>query len=107
MPGGILMIRNQSKTLSTVVAVAIVFGAMQPLAAAAATIAASDGPIACHDFERGVNGTWTVLRAAIIGPVGGPSGRTISLSPGQSFAKNQWVDGVEVTTVLDRNCGNE
>ena len=101
------MIRSNLKILSAVAAVGIVFCAMRPLAAAAATIAASDGPIVCHDFERGVNGTWTVLRATTIGPLGGPQGRTISLSPGQSFAKNQWVDGVEVTTVLDRNCGNQ
>jgi hypothetical protein len=36
----------------------------------------------------------------------------LNLAPGQTFAKNQFVGnqfvgGVEVTTVLDRNCGNQ
>jgi hypothetical protein len=30
-----------------------------------------------------------------------------NLAPGQTFAKNQFVSGIEVTTVLDRNCGNQ
>jgi hypothetical protein len=36
-----------------------------------------------------------------------PQGITMNLAPGETFAKNQWFDGVEITTVLDRNCGNE
>lgn len=97
------MTRHTDKALSTLAAAAIVLGGMWPLASTAATIVAPDGPIACRDFQRGVNGTWTVVRATTIGR----PGKTINLSPGQSFAKNQWVDGVEVTNVLDRNCGNE
>jgi hypothetical protein len=31
----------------------------------------------------------------------------MTLAPRQTFAKNQFVDGIEVTTVLDRNCGNQ
>jgi hypothetical protein len=63
----------------------------------------SDGAISCTDFQRGANGTWTALNPTTIAP----GGMVISLSAGETFAKNQWVDGVEVTTVLDRNCGNE
>jgi hypothetical protein len=94
------MTRFTDKILSAVAA-SVVLGGVWPVAAA--TIVASDGPIACRDFQRGVNGTWTVLRPTTIGP----PGKTISLAPGQTFAKNQWVAGIEVTTVLDRNCGNE
>ena len=63
----------------------------------------SDGPIACGDFQRGPNGSWTVLRPTTITP----QGVQLNLAPGQTFAKNQFVSGVEVTTVLDRNCGNQ
>jgi hypothetical protein len=54
-------------------------------------------------FERGANGSWTVLRPAVIAP----QGVAFTLAPGQTFSKNQWVAGIDVTTVLDRNCGNE
>lgn len=61
-----------------------------------------DGPVACGDFQRGPNGSWTVLRPTAMAP----QGVQMNLAPGQTFAKNQFVDGIEVTTVLDRNCGN-
>ena len=61
-----------------------------------------DGPIACHAFQRGPNGLWTVLRPATINP----NGVELNLAPGETFAKNQFLHGIEVTTVLDRNCGN-
>jgi hypothetical protein len=61
-----------------------------------------DGPIACGDFQRGPNGSWTVLHPTMISP----SGVTMNLAPGQTFAKNQFLGRVEVTTVLDRHCGN-
>jgi hypothetical protein len=91
------------KTPSFATAAALFLGCAWPPAAGAATLVSSDGPIACQDFQRGANGTWTVVRATTIAP----KGKAISLSPGQSFAKNQWVDGIEVTNVLDRNCGNQ
>src|ERR1700680_1100228 len=36
-----------------------------------------------------------------------PQGVQLNLAPGQTFPKNQFVSGIEVTTVLDRNCGNQ
>ena len=63
----------------------------------------SDGPIACGDFQRGPNGSWTVLRPTTIRA----QGVQLNLAPGQTFAKNQFVSGIEVTTVLDRNCGKQ
>jgi hypothetical protein len=30
----------------------------------------------------------------------------LGLSPGETFAPNQLADGIEITAVLDRNCGN-
>jgi hypothetical protein len=62
-----------------------------------------DGPISCSDFQRGANGSWTVLHPTTIRP----EGVVMKLAAGQTFAKNQHVDGIEVTTVLDRRCGNQ
>ena len=61
-----------------------------------------DGPITCDAFQRGPNGSWTVLRPATISP----NGTELNLAPGETFAKNQFLRGIEVSTVLDRNCGN-
>ena len=62
-----------------------------------------DGPVACDAFQRGPNGSWTVLRPATISP----NGVQLNLAPGETFAKSQFLYGIEVTTVLDRNCGND
>ena len=62
-----------------------------------------DGPTACAAFQRSANGSWNVLRPATISP----NGVQLNLASGETFAKNQFLHGIEVTTVLDRNCGNE
>jgi hypothetical protein len=69
----------------------------------AQSVSRSDGPIACGDFQRGPNGSWTVLRQTTISLQRVP----LNLAAGQTFAKNQFVSGIELTTVLDRNCGNQ
>ncbi|HYZ39665.1 MAG TPA: hypothetical protein VE687_03460 [Stellaceae bacterium] len=70
---------------------------------AAAQASLPDGPIACDAFQRGPNGSWTVLQPATISP----NGVSLNLVPGETFAENQFLGGIEVTNVLDRNCGNE
>ncbi|HUC72560.1 MAG TPA: hypothetical protein VMS01_15335 [Stellaceae bacterium] len=95
--------RKDKALLSTAAAAMLLLGCAWPLAATAASVNSADGPIACNDFQRGSNGTWTVLHPTTIAP----QGVALSLAPGQTFAKNQWLGGIEVTTVLDRNCGNE
>jgi hypothetical protein len=84
-------------------AAAIFFGCVTADPSIALSISRSDGPIACGDFQRGPNGSWTVRRPTTISP----QGVHLNLAPGQTFAKNQFVSGIEVTTVLDRNCGNQ
>jgi hypothetical protein len=42
-------------------AAALALGCAWPLAATAADLNLPDGPIACADFQRGFNGSWTVL----------------------------------------------
>jgi hypothetical protein len=62
----------------------------------------ADGPVACDAFRRHNFGSWTVLRPTTV--VSG--GVAMRLGPNQTFVPNQTVAGVEVTAVLDRNCGN-
>jgi hypothetical protein len=47
--------------------------------------------------------SWTVLRPTTIRS----QGVQLNLASGQTFAKNQFVSGIPVTTVPDRNCGNQ
>ena len=82
--------------------VGLLLGAAWACPARANVYAGGDGPVACQDFQRGRNGSWTVLHPTTIEP----QGVVMKLAPGQTFGKNQFVDGIEVTNVLDRNCGN-
>ena len=98
------MYRDKKTGSSLAAAVAVLFfGCVAARPGMAQGLSGSDGPIACGDFQRGPNGSWTVLRQTVIAP----QGVKLNLAPGQTFAKNQFVSGVEVTTVLDRNCGNQ
>src|SRR5437899_1633800 len=94
--------RDKKIRLAIAAAGALFFGSAWPQSGEAQTAGISDGPIACGAFQRGANGSWTVLHPTTITP----QGVQLTLTLGQSFAKNQFVGGIEVTTVLDRNCGN-
>lgn len=95
------MTRSTLRTL--IVVAALVFGLASPdLAMAQPINSLPDGPVARTAFQRSGNGSWTVLRPATLYPNGG----ALSLAPGQTFAPSQTFDGVEVTAILDRNCGN-
>jgi hypothetical protein len=87
----------------TTAAAAIFFGCVTAHPGIAQSVSRSDGPIACGEFQRGPNGSWSVLRQTTISP----QGVQLNLAAGQTFAKNQFVSGIEVTTVLDRNWGSQ
>ena len=71
-------------------------------ALAQGVVSLPDGPVDCGGAARLPMGSWTIMRPVTIAP----DGMSIGLSPGQTFAPNQMYQGVEVTAVLDRNCGN-
>jgi hypothetical protein len=83
-------------------AAALILGCGWPQAGMAQNRNLPDGPIPCTDFQRGADGSWTVMHPTTIRP----QGVAMNLQPGQTFAKNQSLDGIEITTVLDRHCGN-
>ena len=62
-----------------------------------------DASVTCGAFARTGHGNWTATAPSVLAY---NNGMTIPIAPGQSFAPNQTVGGVEVTSTLDRQCGN-
>ena len=62
-----------------------------------------DAAVACGAFQRSGHGAWTAVAPTTLGF---DNGMVLRIAPGQSFAPNRTVGGVEVTAVLDRHCGN-
>src|SRR6266568_3517197 len=95
--------RNKRILASIAAAATLSFATALPHSGKAQSVnSMPDGSVACDAFQRHGYGSWTMLRPATIYPDGVP----LSLAPGQTFAPNQSLGGIEVTAVLDRNCGN-
>lgn len=62
-----------------------------------------DAPVACRAFERWGAGSWTATAPTTLDY---DNGMSLSVAPGQTFAPNQTVGGIEVTSTLNRHCGN-
>lgn len=62
-----------------------------------------DAQPACGAFERFGGGAWM---ATAPNTLSFDTGMNLAVRPGQTFAPNQTVGGVEVSAVLDRHCGN-
>jgi hypothetical protein len=60
---------NMGRTLVAAYA-AIFFSYATAQPGIAQSVSRSDGPIACGKFQRGPNGSWTVLRQTTISPKG-------------------------------------
>ena len=63
---------------------------------------AADGPIPCSAFERGAGGGWRVLSPVTLNL----DGRLYSPMVGSTFAAGSTQRGIEMSDVLDRQCGN-
>ncbi len=85
----------------TALSAAVIFGCVSAHPGLAQNVFRSDGPIACGNFQRGPKGSWTVLRRTTMSPPRGAA------EPGAAanLRNTSLVSGIEVTTVLDRNCG--
>ena len=62
-----------------------------------------DAAVSCGAFQRYGGGAWTAVAPTTLDY---NNGMSLNIAPGQSFAPNQTVGGVEVTATLDRHCGN-
>jgi hypothetical protein len=63
---------------------------------------AADGPMPCSAFARNTNGGWRVL-APVTLAVGGS---LYSPMVGTTFAAGTTQDGLEMSDILDQQCGN-
>jgi hypothetical protein len=97
---------RQGWTRTAIIAAAGLFAGLLSVYPALAQVDAPDGPIACRDFARNGYGDWRVLRPTTISPKGMMGGMPMRLAPGETFMPSELVHGVEITAVLDRNCGN-
>jgi hypothetical protein len=96
------MIDRRKGMRTAIVAAAGLIAGLFSTYPALAQIDMPDGPIACRDFARNGYGDWKVIRPTTISP----EGVTMRLAPGQIFMPSQMVDGIEISAVLDRTCGN-
>ncbi len=83
--------------------------AARKLAAAAALLALSAAPslaqrdlVPCSAFSRNAYGGWTVLAPVMLDL----AGRVYSPTVGTTFAAGSMQNGVEMSDVLDSQCGN-
>ena len=63
---------------------------------------AADGPIPCSAFGRGAAGSWRVLAPVTLNL----DGRLYSPMVGTTFAAGSTQRGIEMSDVLDQQCGN-
>jgi hypothetical protein len=62
-----------------------------------------DAAVACQAFQRWGYGDWTATAPTTLNY---NDGMVLNVAPGETFAPGQTIGGVEVTSTLDRHCGN-
>lgn len=62
-----------------------------------------DAAVACGAFQRFGGGSWTATSPTSLDY---DNGMSIAVRPGETFTPNATVGGIEVTSTLDRHCGN-
>jgi hypothetical protein len=62
-----------------------------------------DAAVACQAFTRWGGGAWSATAPTMLNF---DTGVSLAVRPGETFAPNHTVGGVEVSAVLDRHCGN-
>lgn len=62
-----------------------------------------DAAVACGAFQRFGNGSWTATSPTSLDY---DNGMSLAVRPGETFTPNATVGGIEVTSTLDRHCGN-
>ncbi len=97
------------KAIGNSLRVNLAAAALLTIAAAAAPAHAQvnmtdpDAAVACSAFQRYGGGSWTAVSPTTLDY---DNGMSIAVRPGQTFTPTATVGGVEVTSTLDRHCGN-
>ena len=90
--------RNRLNRLAVAAASVLLAGA----AAHPVVAKAADGPIPCSAFQRTAYGGWRVLSPVMMDF----GGRLYSPTVGTTFAAGSSQHGIEMSGVLDQQCGN-
>jgi hypothetical protein len=92
-------LRNQLRWMALAAAAAFIVGA----GAAHSVIArAADGPMPCSAFARNSAGGWRVLAPVTLAL----GDRLYSPMVGTTFAAGSTQNGIEMSDILDQQCGN-
>jgi hypothetical protein len=90
------------RRLSLAAALLATAGATAPVYAQAG-MTDPDAAVACGAFQRFGGGSWAATAPTTLNY---DNGMSLSVAPGETFAPDQTVGGIEVTSTLDRHCGN-
>jgi hypothetical protein len=63
-----------------------------------------DAGVVCGAFARAPGGVWTATAPTTLNYT---NGMVLNIAPGEMFAPNRTIGGVEVSSTLDRHCSNE
>jgi hypothetical protein len=63
-----------------------------------------DAAVACGAFQRIGGGGWSATAPTTLDY---DNGTALRITPGETFAPSQTMGDIEVTSTLDRHCGNE
>ena len=89
--------RNRSSRLAAAAVLLLGAGAMN-----CAVAKAADGPLPCSAFARNAYGGWQVLSPVMLHL----GGRLYSPTVGTTFTAGSTRNGIEMSDVLDQQCGN-
>jgi hypothetical protein len=92
-------VHNRLCRMAAVASAVLLVGGVATHSAAAK---AADGPVPCSAFQRNIGGGWRVL-APVTLDVGG---RLYSPMVGTTFPAGASENGIEMSDVLDQQCGN-
>lgn len=94
---------SNSLRLNLAAAALLLTGAAAAPVYAQVSMTDPDAAVACGAFQRWGNGSWTATSPSTLDY---DNGMSLSIAPGQTFSPNATVGGIEVTSTLDRHCGN-
>lgn len=94
---------GKSFRLNLAAATLLLTGAVAAPVYAQVSMTDPDAAVACGAFQRWGGGSWTAVSPTTLDY---NNGMSLAVNPGQTFAPNATVGGIEVTSTLDRHCGN-
>jgi hypothetical protein len=92
---------QRSLVLLGAAAMAVVPGLAGAQSILAAPVTEPSSALTCADFRHRPDGSWSPLREIIVTSSGGAS---VNIVPGASLARAASIGGIDLATLLDRQC---